>query len=113
MTQKQVRQTVVVLNPQGIHARPADLLANAANRFESEISILKDGELVDAKSILSIMTLAAEHGTELELIAAGSDADLAIAALADLFARQFELNGPSNGDSTDPSRGPYPEENPA
>ena len=50
---------------QGLHARPADLLVRLANQFESKILIGKNGEVVDCKSMISLMTLGAEKGTEL------------------------------------------------
>ena len=55
--------------------------------------IVKDGEAFDAKSILSILTLAAGQGTQLQLRASGPDAQRAIQALSDLFARGFAENG--------------------
>ena len=90
MSNGQVTQWVTVLNPQGLHARPADMLARAANRFQSQIDIVKDGETCDAKSILSILTLAATQGTRMELRARGVDAKAAITALAHLFEQGFE-----------------------
>ena len=80
---------VVVTNPQGIHARPADLLAKTANRFSSQIEIVKGSERVDGKSILSILTLAATEGTELSLEADGPDAEEALNALAELVEQNF------------------------
>ena len=91
----QIRQIVVVRNSQGLHARPADLLAKTAGQFESTVYLARHGEQVDAKSILAIMALAAESGTELEVIATGTDAQGAIDAVADLFARDFEEPGSS------------------
>ena len=52
-------KTVVVNNPQVLHARPAYLLAQAAEQFQSKVELIKDGERVDGKSILSILTLGA------------------------------------------------------
>ena len=84
---------VMVSNPQGLHARPAHALASLANRFQSHIEIMRDGESADAKSILAILTLAAVQGTELILKANGEDALEALEALADLFAKGFGENG--------------------
>ena len=55
-------RTVIVTNPQGLHARPADLFVKLASQFESKIEVIKDGERVDGKSILDILTLAAVAG---------------------------------------------------
>jgi phosphocarrier protein HPr len=88
MSEKLTR-TVVVLNPQGLHARPADMFVKTALRFQSKIEVIKDSERVDGKSILSMLTLAAMEGTKLSLEATGSDAQAALDALAELFLRKF------------------------
>jgi phosphocarrier protein len=68
-----------------------------ANRFRCEIELIRDGERADARSILSILTLAAEQGTQLTIQAKGEDAGEALEALVALFARGFEENGESSG----------------
>ena len=83
------RRTVTINNPQGLHARPAYMLAALAGKFDAKIEIIKDSERVDAKSILSIMTLAAEQGTDLDIEADGDDAQAAIDALVDLVEQKF------------------------
>jgi phosphocarrier protein HPr len=90
MSEVKLSRTVVVINPQGLHARPADLIVKAANRFQSNVEILKGQERVDAKSMLSIFTLAALPGTELVVEADGPDAAEAIEALCELFERGFD-----------------------
>ena len=80
-------------NPQGLHARPADLFVKLAGRFASTIPVIKDGERVDGKSILAILTLAAVQGTQLRIEATGPDADEALHALAELFLRNFDEIG--------------------
>jgi phosphotransferase system HPr (HPr) family protein len=89
METRRSRTLVVVGNPQGLHARPADLLVKAAQRFTSRIEIVKQHERVDGKSILAILTLAAVEGTPLAIEAEGDDAEQAVAALAALFASNF------------------------
>ncbi len=81
---------VTVLNTQGLHARPADLFVKKASQFESRIDVIKDGERVDGKSILGILTLVAEQGTRLMIEARGPDAENALVALAALFESSFE-----------------------
>jgi len=76
---------VTIANPQGLHARPADLFSRLASRFESTIEIVKDGQHVDGKSILDILMLAAVQGTTLSIVARGNDADEAVEALARLL----------------------------
>ena len=89
MTKRTSTRQVTVLNPQGLHARPADMLVKLANRFSSKVELIKDGEYVDGKSILSVLTLAAVQGTRLSVRATGDDADDALNALVDLFERGF------------------------
>ena len=83
-------RVVCVLNEQGLHARPAAKLAQAAQKFDASITIASGSQEVDAKSILDILTLAAGHGTNLELRAKGEDAKGALDALADLFKNRFQ-----------------------
>jgi phosphotransferase system HPr (HPr) family protein len=90
MSDSKMRRTVVVINPQGLHARPADLIVKAAARFQSNVEIVKGHERVDAKSILAIFTLAALPGTELVVEAEGPDAADAVSALCELFERGFD-----------------------
>jgi phosphocarrier protein HPr len=90
MSESKLSRTVLVINPQGVHARPADLIVKAANRFASNVEIIKGHERVDAKSILAIFTLAALPGTELVIEADGPDAAEAVAALCELFERGFD-----------------------
>lgn len=83
-------QRVVIPNAQGLHARPANVFARQASRFESRIDVIRGAERVDGKSILSILTLGAEQGTELSIEAHGPDAQEAIASLVELVERGFE-----------------------
>ena len=85
-------RTVIVGNPQGLHARPADLFVKLASRYQSTVVVIKDGERVDGKSILAILTLAAVQGTQLRIEATGPDAEDALTALAELFLRDFDEN---------------------
>jgi len=84
-----VEKKVVITNPQGLHARPADLLARLAMKFDSKIEVIRDDHRVDAKSILHMLTLGAEQGTELILQAQGSDAEEAIEAITRLVRSDF------------------------
>lgn len=81
MTHKTIKKNVVIRSRQGLHARPAALFVQIANKFDSDISIIKDGEEVNGKSIMGILMLAAEQGTKICLRAIGSDAEDAIAQL--------------------------------
>ena len=83
------RLRVRVLNEQGLHARPAARLSQEAQKFGCSIHLRHDGEAVDAKSILDILTMAAGHGSELELHADGPDALDALRHLRALFHNRF------------------------
>ncbi len=83
-------RTVVVVNPQGIHARPADLIVRLTSQYtNTKIEIVKQNTRVDGKSIWDILTLFAEKGTELTIEADGPDAGAALDSLAELFAQGF------------------------
>ncbi len=89
MTDETAVRIVVITNPQGLHARPADMFVKLAVQFQSKIEVIKDGERIDGKSILSILTLAATEGTQLRLEATGPDAHAALEALAGLISSNF------------------------
>ena len=84
-----VSREVVVANSQGLHARPADMLAREARRWQSRIELVGDSQRVDGKSILDVLTLAAEAGTRLVVEATGPDAREALEAIGSLFDRNF------------------------
>ena len=87
---KSASKEVTVLNKLGLHARPAAMFVKAANRFESEIMVEKDGEQVNGKSIMGLMMLAAGQGAKLIITAEGRDANAAVNELAVLFQRKFD-----------------------
>ena len=81
-----------ILNKLGIHARPAAQFVKMANRFKSEITVEKDGEEVDGKSIMGLMMLAAGFGSKLTVTAEGTDEEVAMAAIETLIASGFSEN---------------------
>lgn len=83
-------QRIVIINKLGLHARASAKLVSLASEFQSEILLKRDGQEVNAKSIMGIMMLAAAKGTELELCANGRDADRAIKALSELIQNRFD-----------------------
>lgn len=94
MNPRPLQRTVVVRNPQGLHLRPADLLVKRASRYDADVLLGRDGQMADCKSILSILTLGAAQGAELDLTAEGVDAAEAIDSIAELFDHGFfELEG--------------------
>lgn len=82
-------QAFVIRNRLGLHARAAGLLVRMANRYQSEISIEKDGIVANAKSIMGVMMLAAARGSQVRIRAEGSDARRAVRALGRLIDRRF------------------------
>jgi phosphocarrier protein len=81
---------ITVINKLGVHARPAALFVKTANRFASNITVEKDGEQVNGKSIMGLMMLAAGQGSKLIIIAEGPDAEAAVHELEILFQRKFD-----------------------
>lgn len=81
---KEVKTTVV--NPNGIHARPASLFIQEAKKFQSKITVenLGTGKAKDAKSILGVMSLGMTKGTEIRIVAEGPDEEVAILAMQQL-----------------------------
>jgi phosphocarrier protein len=80
---------VQVINEAGIHARPAAEIVKTAARFRADITIVKEGLDVNARSIMGVMMLAAECGSTVLLRAEGDDAQAAIDAIADVIAAGF------------------------
>lgn len=88
-TQETVSREVIVGIEQGLHARPADLVAREARKWQSRIELVADRQRADGKSILDLLTLAAESGTRLVVEATGPDAREAVEAIGRLFDRNF------------------------
>jgi len=85
-----VRKTVQLTNRLGLHARAAAKLVKLAEPFRSELQIRLDDQVVNGKSILGLMMLAASVGSTIELVATGDDAQEMIAALSVLVEAKFD-----------------------
>lgn len=85
-----IKKELVVVNKLGIHARPAAMFVKTANRFECDVFVEKDGELVNGKSIMGLMMLAAGPGCRLIVHAEGEDAVKALQELEALLKRKFD-----------------------
>jgi phosphotransferase system HPr (HPr) family protein len=86
MNAEPLRSKVTIANAQGLHMRPAKAFVELANRFQSAVSVAKgDNPHVDGRSILSLIGLGAEQGTELTLEASGPDQQEALDALVALI----------------------------
>lgn len=86
-----VSKKVIVKNESGLHARPASVLVKTASRYKSDFFIKMYGYKVNGKSILGVMTLAAESGAEMELIFEGPDEEEALEMITELFENRFNL----------------------
>lgn len=76
-----LKKKIKILNSQGLHARPASMFVQLANKFESDVWVKKDSETVDGKSIMGLMMLAAGPGSIVEVEVSGPDAEEAIKEL--------------------------------
>ncbi len=85
-----IRTQVVIINKLGLHARAAAKFVACTSAFSSSIQTGREGQLVDGKSIMSVMMLAAGKGTVLELEIDGSDEEDALAALQKLLENRFD-----------------------
>ena len=86
---------VIIKNKSGLHARPAALFVQIANKYDCEITVKKGKQKVNGKSIMGIMMLAAEKGSKIFIIAKGNDGEEAVRELADLLLNETieELDG--------------------
>jgi phosphotransferase system HPr (HPr) family protein len=91
MQTPRITRVIVIRNSQGLHARPADMLARLARQFQSRIELVREDRRVEASSIIDLLTLGAAQGTELILEAEGHDAEEAVEALARLVESGFPL----------------------
>jgi phosphocarrier protein len=84
-----IERSTTIRNRLGLHARPAAELVKTAARYQCDISVGKDGNWVNAKSILGVMTLAAEFGSTVTVRAEGEDAEVAATALIEILSREL------------------------
>lgn len=84
-----ITQTATIVNKLGLHARPSALLVTTAGRFESEVFFTKNALRVNGKSIMGVMTLAAEKGSELMIEVDGPDEQIALEAIIEVIANGF------------------------
>ena len=82
---------LTLLNRYGMHVRPAGLFAKTAGRYDAEIMVEKEGNVVSGKSIMALMTLEAVCGTVLTVSASGAQAAEALDELEALVARKFDI----------------------
>lgn len=85
-----IEREVEIVNRLGLHARAAAKLVHAAGAFQSRVTVSKDGEEVDAKSILGVLLLAAGQGTMVTIRCDGKDEEAAMQAVTELIANRFD-----------------------
>ncbi len=84
-----IEKDIRVTNRAGLHTRPASMIVRKASEFEAEFFIQKDGYEINGKSIIGVMTLAAEQGATLLLVFDGPDESAAAEAMTELFENGF------------------------
>ena len=82
--------TVEILNERGLHARASAKFVKLASEFDAEVTVSRDEQRVDARSIMGLMMLAAGPGCRIDIVAEGPDAKAAVEALAELIAGRFD-----------------------
>jgi phosphocarrier protein HPr len=87
-----VNKKIEIKNKLGLHARAAALLVQTASKFSSQITVSKDGQRTDARSIMGVLTLAAAQGSKVLVEATGEDAERAVKALEKLIDNRFNEN---------------------
>ena len=85
----EVEKVCTVQNKMGLHARPAAMLVQTANRFPCEVTLVKDGQTVNGKSIMGVLMLAAAKGSTILVKADGEQAQDAVTAIGALFDKLF------------------------
>ena len=88
---KKKKGAFVILNDKGLHTRPSTELVRCAAKFNSQVRLMYRDYVVDAKSILGILMLAAGRGAQVGIEAVGEDADLAVAAIVKLAKNRFNI----------------------
>ena len=92
MTMVKVVKKMEIKNKLGVHARAAALLVQTVNRFSAQVTISKDGQTTDGRSIMGVLMLAATQGSTIEVEAAGQDAEQAVKAIERLIDKRFNEN---------------------
>jgi len=86
-----IRKELIVKNKQGLHARPAAIFVQIANKFDARITVRHDGEEINGKSIMGILMLGAEKDSLIVIEADGTDAAAALVELEKLISSEEEL----------------------
>lgn len=84
-----VVKNIEIKNKLGLHARAAALLVQTVNRFGAQVTISKDGQTADGRSIMGVLTLAGTQGSKIQVEAVGDDAEQCVRALEKLIDKRF------------------------
>ena len=84
-----ISKTLTIINKLGLHARASSKLVSLANQYQSKVTIEKDGQVANAKSLMTVMMLSASLGSNVTLVADGSDEVAALEALTTLIQNKF------------------------
>ena len=84
-----VSRVIEIVNERGLHARASAKFVKAVAQFDAEVKVSRDGQTVDAQSIMGLMMLAAGIGSTIEIVAEGPEAEAALEALCQLVAERF------------------------
>ena len=82
-----IEKELVVMNPQGLHARPAAIFVQIASKYDSAITVQKGNEKVNGKSIMGILMLGAQQKSKIILVVEGDDAEVALNELAEFLSK--------------------------
>ena len=85
-----VKRKFKIQNAQGLHARPASIFVKIANKYEAQVTVKKGSESVNGKSIMGLMTLAANRGSTIEIEASGPDAQKAVEELEQFLSSDID-----------------------
>lgn len=85
-----LKRTVEIINERGLHARASAKFVKVASGFNAEVMVSRDGQTVDARSIMGLMMLAAGIGSTIDIAANGPEAEAALEALSTLIANRFD-----------------------
>jgi phosphocarrier protein len=88
-TTDEQRASLQIRNRLGLHARAAAMLVQTANRFDAEVTVAKDGQVVNGRSIMGVMMLAAEQGSSIDVATSGPQAVEALQAIRELVEARF------------------------
>ena len=90
MAENILKKTFTIKNKLGLHARPAALFVQLTNKYKSHVKVSKDNEEVNGKSIMGLMMLAAEQGSQITITVEGEDAQQLLDKIEEMIAHKFD-----------------------